>query len=209
MNQFPITFTNRDNNVLAPSNNSSNDLSHLPFHTSQHVHVSLENNSGQATKTTKILHNNCFNNYDRSHLSEIDPDNNYINNNNVLPDTKYFDEKSFKLNFQKNNNFSIFLHNMRSLPDHFRELTCYLDTIDFDFKVLALTETWLKSYHTNYTIPNYTIEQDNREHNRGGGVCLYMHSNLQYKLRNDLKLTHNLIPKHSKREKNVNKSINK
>ena len=62
----------------------------------------------------------------------------------------------------------IFLHNMRSLPDHFRELLCYLDTLKFNFKVLALTETWLKSYHTNYVIPNYNFEQDLRMHSRGG-----------------------------------------
>ena len=57
---------------------------------------------------------------------------------------------------------------MRSLPDHFRELLCYLDTLKFNFKVLALTETWLKSYHTNYVIPNYNFEQDLRMHSRGG-----------------------------------------
>ena len=150
----------------------------------------------------------CFNNYDRSHLSDIDPDNNYINNNNVLPESEYFDELSFKSNFQKSNHFSIFLHNMRSLPDHFRELTCYLDTLDFDFKVLALTETWLKSHHTNYTIPNYNIELDNRENNRGGGVCLYIHTSAQYKLRNDLKLTQKFNSKHSKDKKSSHKEVN-
>ena len=31
---------------------------------------------------------------------------------------------------------------MRSLTDHLRELLCYLDTLKFNFTVLALTETW-------------------------------------------------------------------
>ena len=43
----------------------------------------------------------------------------------------------------------------------------------------------------NYNIPNYNIEQDFRPQKRGGGVCLYLHSVIQYKLRNDLKLGNN------------------
>ena len=55
-------------------------------------------------------------------------------------------------------------------------------------KIIAISETWIKPYHINYTIPNYNLEQDFRLHKRGGGVCLYIHNVLQYKLRNDLKL---------------------
>ena len=48
--------------------------------------------------------------------------------------------------------------------------------------------SWLKPYHTDYIIPNYSIEKDIRVNKRGGGVSLYVHSSLQYKLRNDLKI---------------------
>ena len=91
-------FTNIEMNVLSTNSNSSSiqDLSCLPFHNSHNVPVTLHvNNSRQTSETIyKIAHNDCFNNYDRSHLSEIDPDNNYINDK-MLPDTQYFDETSF------------------------------------------------------------------------------------------------------------------
>ena len=64
---------------------------------------------------------------------------------------------------------------------------------------LALTETWLKPYHSNYVIPNYNFEQDLRMHSRGrGGVCLYLHSTLPYRIRNDLRLVSSGKLKHSK-----------
>ena len=77
-----VPFTSIDENVLHNSTNTTCDLSCLPFYNSHNVHVPLENDFRQATaREPKIINNNCFNNYDRSHLSDIDPDNNYINNN--------------------------------------------------------------------------------------------------------------------------------
>ena len=50
-------------------------------------------------------------------------------------------------------------------------------------------------------------------HSRGGGVCLYLHSTLQYRIRNDLRLVSSGKLKHSKcnpsRKKNIiHKEIN-
>ena len=78
--------------------------------------------------------------------------------------------------------------NIRSIPDHILELTSFLNNLNIELKIIAISETWIKPYHINYNIPNYNLEQDFRLHKRGGGVCLYMHNVLQYKLRNDLKL---------------------
>ena len=78
--------------------------------------------------------------------------------------------------------------NIRSIPEHFIELTSYIDSLDFIFIIIAISETWLKPNHTDYIIPNDSIEKDIRAHKRGGGVSLYVHSSLQYKLRNDLKI---------------------
>ena len=173
-------------------------LSLLPYHHSQSlIHANNTAHTDQS-ETDIIKTNDCFNNFDRSRLGDIDPDSNYLINTNQLKDTIYFTEQSFNIHFNKPSKFSIFLYNMRSLPDHFRELLCYLDTLKFNFKVLALTETWLKSYHTNYVIPNYNFEQDLRMHSRGGGVCLYLHSALQYRIRNDLRLVNSGKLKHSK-----------
>ena len=81
--------------------------------------------------------------------------------------------------------------NIRSIPDPFLQVTSLLNNLNIELKIVAISETWIKPFHINYNIPNYNIEQDFRLQKRGGGVCLYLHSVIQYKLRNDLKLGNN------------------
>ena len=78
--------------------------------------------------------------------------------------------------------------NIRSVVSHFTEFICYLDTPDFEFKVLGLSETALSDSSINYHIYNYTCETNIRGNRRGGGVSLYVHNTFQYKLSNDLQL---------------------
>ena len=81
--------------------------------------------------------------------------------------------------------------NIRNVPLHFTEFLCYLDTLDIEFKIIALNETAINSTHTNYNIPSifkYNCEMDFRSKRKGGGVSLYIHSALQYKLRSELQL---------------------
>ena len=90
------------------------------------------------------------------------------------------------MNYAKDNKLSLFLLIIRSLPDHFRGTVTYLECLNTKFKIIALILTWLKYHHTNYTLPNFNFEQTFRPKARGGGVCLYIHSSLQYKMRRDL-----------------------
>ena len=78
--------------------------------------------------------------------------------------------------------------NIRSVPLHFTELLCYLDNLDIEFKIIALSETALNNTHIIYSIPSYNCEMDYRAKKKGGGVSLYIHNALQYKIRNDLQL---------------------
>ena len=78
--------------------------------------------------------------------------------------------------------------NIRSIPEYFIEISSYIESLDIVFKIIALSETWLKPYHADYIIPNYNAEKHIRFYKRGGGVSLYIHSSLQYKLRNDKKI---------------------
>ena len=78
--------------------------------------------------------------------------------------------------------------NIRSLPEHFIEFTAYIELLNTDFKIIALSETWLKPHHIDYIIPKYNIENELRIKRRDGGVCLYIHNSLQYEVRNDLKI---------------------
>ena len=95
-------------------------------------------------------------------------------------------KNNLNMNYTNDKKLFIFLMDIRSLPDHFREMVTYLDCLNTTFKSIALTETWLKDHHTNYTLPNYNFEQTFRPKARGGGICLYIHSSLQYEMRRDL-----------------------
>ena len=66
--------------------------------------------------------------------------------------------------------------NIRSLPEHFIEFTAYIDNLNIDFKIIALSETWLKPHHIGYIIPSYNIENELKIKIRGGGVSLYIHN---------------------------------
>ena len=73
----------------------------------------------------------------------------------------------------------MFYLNIRSIPEHFIDLTSYTHSSNFTFKIIGINETWLKPFHTNYIIPNYNIEKYIRVTNRGGDVSLYIHGSLQ------------------------------
>lgn len=126
--------------------------------------------------------------YDRSILSMIDPDLNYLNisKNNIT--SEYYDESSFNTRFTDNNCLSLIHLNIRSLPLHFREFLAYLNTLQMDFKIIAFSETAINSNHITYNIPNYNMEMDFRYKKRGGGTSIYIHCSLQYKRRRDLQL---------------------
>ena len=70
--------------------------------------------------------------------------------------------------------------NIRSILNHFLQLTSLLNNLNIEFKIIAISKTWIKPFHINYNIPNYNKERDFRPDKRGGGVCLYLHTVLQY-----------------------------
>ena len=59
---------------------------------------------------------------------------------------------------------------------------------DMNFNIIGLVETWLKDRpHEYFEIDGYSLELTNRQNKRGGGgVCLYVDENINYKARNDL-----------------------
>ena len=84
---------------------------------------------------------------------------NYFCSNMTHTDTGYFDDQHFRDKFKSNKNMSMFHLNIRSIPEHFIELTSYLDSLDIVFKIIAISETWLKPYHTEYIISNDSVEK--------------------------------------------------
>ena len=92
------------------------------------------------------------------------------------------------------NIFSIFHVNIRSVNKNFEKLKNLLQKINYSFKVIVLSESWLKdeNAHQNslYQIPNYIPIHQIRKGSKGGGVSIYIHKTLNYKLRNDISICH-------------------
>ena len=109
-----------------------------------------------------VINSQIFNDYDQSTLNRIDPDVNYLSASNVSTTTRYFSDKSFRNIYGNNTCFSMFHLNIRSVPEHFRELTSFVNGLDIEFKVIALCETWIKSHHADFNIPN-TIGNNNTD----------------------------------------------
>ena len=79
--------------------------------------------------------------------------------------------------------------NIRSLNQNFESLKEILTTAKFKFKVMCLTETWCTADPRNETLfnlENYTSINQVRKHDRGGGICVFIHNSLTFKLRSGL-----------------------
>ena len=118
-------------------------------------------------------------------LSTIDPDR-YINHG--MTNCHYFDSNTFNTKFNKTDRFSIFHTNIRSSKQNINQLLCYLNSIDMDFSIIGLSETWGKSIHIDMqNIPGYKHYYCIRAKNRnGGGTSLYVKSTIPFKQRSDL-----------------------
>ena len=101
-------------------------------------------------------------------------------------------EEAYKHLYQiKTKHFSILNLNIRSLNKNFDNLKILLNSLSFDFKIICLTETWCKdkniSNNSLFQLPNYRVIHQIRNNNcNGGGVCIFIHESLNFKLRNDL-----------------------
>ena len=117
-----------------------------------------------------------------SNLCDIDPDLNYVNN---VSKSEYYDETIFNQSFGKRSKFSLIHLNIRNVPLHFTEL---LDTIDFEFKIIALSDTGINSRHINYNILNDNMDIDLREKRVVMSVYIFrINLNINYEM------TYNLV----------------
>ena len=80
--------------------------------------------------------------------------------------------------------------NIRSLCKHIDELYNLLDNSPFEFDINACSETWITPQvdPESIKIAGYNLLTDNREFSIAGGVALYLKSNVNYMLRDDLKI---------------------
>lgn len=76
--------------------------------------------------------------------------------------------------------FSLVHFNGRSLPKNFTKINEFLDTFKNKFKLIALSETWInEEKDIDLHINGYDLYVTNRANRTGGGVALYINSNLK------------------------------
>ena len=88
------------------------------------------------------------------------------------------------------NTFSSLGINMRSLANtkNFAKLQVFIASLCFKPKVIAINETYLRDNEDgpHCALQNYTFKSNCRKTCKGGGVGLFIHDSLKYKVREDL-----------------------
>lgn len=84
-------------------------------------------------------------------------------------------------------NFSCIHFNCRSLVKNFDIFSLFLNDIHHNFTIIGLTETWFKPEDSLslYNIDNYDLIVNNRSQRIGGGVGMFIQTDLKYNQRND------------------------
>ena len=120
-----------------------------------------------------------------------DPGANFFNDKLDEIDSKYYTEDQL-IQFSSTldtKTFSIFLLSIRSLNKNIENLHNLVSVFKGHFKIIVLTETWCRDTATKdsiYQIPNYTVIHKIRKETPGGGLCMFIRNDLNFKLRNDL-----------------------
>ena len=109
--------------------------------------------------------------------------------NNVMEENSNYSSSAFLPSMR---GFKLASLNIASLPKHIDELRVLLSDNPLD--ILSINETRLDDSVSDdeVYIPGYDIIRRDREHNGrfGGGVCIYVRSNINFSLRPDLSDLH-------------------
>ena len=82
--------------------------------------------------------------------------------------------------------FSILHINARSFNKNVEQINTFLTSLSHTFLIIALSETWFKEDDSNLIyIDNYNLVNASR-HGRSGGVAIYVHNTVSFRIRNDL-----------------------
>ena len=129
-----------------------------------------------------------FNPYLYEHNANDDALHN-LDKHNVSNSCNYFFDNSLDLKRTFKQGFSILHLNSRSFNKNRDFIDAFISNVNHTFSIIALSETWFKEDQSNLIdISNYTLLNVPRQGRRSGGVGLYIHDSLSFKVRNDLNL---------------------
>ena len=117
--------------------------------------------------------------------------NEFLNDDeNELTDfCKYYTLDTFNEMQRDNRNcLSIFHTNIRSLKRNFENLNQFLDSVESQFDIIALSETWSirKKSKNNFSLSGYHSLEELPGSTQNSGCGVYIKENLNFKKRNDL-----------------------
>ena len=116
-------------------------------------------------------------------LENVDPDLNFL----PIINTKILNYSNFTLKNSLSDRLTLFHMNIRSLSKNWNELLSCLHLAAHRFTIIALTETWLTANNLEmYPMSGYQSLSAARPEKRGGGVSIYIRSDLHLKHRADL-----------------------
>ena len=125
-------------------------------------------------------------------LFQTDPDIHYYNTiSTQILNSEYYLEDAFNQKIKQMSIppkcLSMIHYNIRSIPKNLQKFEIYLETLEFQFAIIAFSETWLaESSFELHDIKDYNMEHNFRTDKRGGGVCICIHNSIDYTLRKDL-----------------------
>ena len=124
-------------------------------------------------------------------FADIDPDYQYYTNfhHNGKLNCDYYLEDKFRCKLDKidESQLSLFHLNVKSISKHYDELELYLNSLNFKFSFIGLSETWLDDNKEEfYDLKGYSSVNRYRKDKKGGGVSLHIRKDITFILRNDL-----------------------
>ena len=127
-----------------------------------------------------------------------DPDKNFFNDKLQQIDSPYFSVEGFIAISEQliKDNFSILHLNIKSLDANINNFREFLAPLNGNFSVIVLTESWCNetaNENSLLNLDNYYSVHQTKNNRKGGGICIYIHKQLEFKLRNDIDIFNNEI----------------
>ena len=121
----------------------------------------------------------------------LDNDINFFNDKLQEIDSPYFSVENFKTVSKQLNGdkFSILHLNIRSLNKNIDNLRDFLASVKGKFSVIVLAESWCDEAANKTSLldlENYNSVHKTRKNKKGGGICIYIHKSIHFKVRNDV-----------------------
>ena len=140
---FPFHNVSDDDNVFR--NNAS-------VNCSTNMYIDCDSSLDKTFETFQYT-DYCTCDYDK----DLEPANNLYNR--VLPSCKYYDDLQFNMSTKNSTNGLSIIHiNSRSLKANIYSIINILQTLNINFDIIAISETWTESkVTTEYDLPHHQV----------------------------------------------------